>query len=306
MSNIDEKTIAGLLDRIDAIKKELTQLEDEIKALQVDAGEPSGPGRVHSRSAAAEYGLGPEATPAAAAGASLDGETHATLGTPREGKCPLGDLRGNNGSADGGTGAERSEASGGAERSEAVEPPELAPVVPEPAEEPEEEPIDIAPVDDTPIDISITDVDDMPADSAEPFEPGGSTPLTNLGSASLSSRSLSEVEGPAPEPKKAILDTAKADTAVMDVMAEKQAWRTDRPGMPVKNIISAISLNDRVFLINTLFGEDPMLFQETISKFNAMGSLSEALAYIGEKHPDWDMNSDAVYRLMMAVRRKLS
>ena len=275
MSNIDEKTIAGLLGRIDAIKNELTQLEDEIKALQVDAGE--------------QYGLGPEATPAAAAGASLDGETHATLGTVR-----------------GGTGAERSEASGGAERSEAVEPPELAPVVPEPAEEPEEEPIDIAPVDDTPIDISISDVDDMPADAAEPFEPSGSAPLTNHGSTPLSSRSLSEVEGPAPEPKKAILDTAKADTAVMDVMAEKQAWRTDRPGMPVKNIISAISLNDRVFLINTLFGEDPMLFQETISKFNAMGSLSEALAYIGEKHPDWDMNSDAVYRLMMAVRRKLS
>ena len=45
-----------------------------------------------------------------AGGASLDGETHATLGTVR-----------------GGTGAERSEASGGAERSEAVEPPELAP-----------------------------------------------------------------------------------------------------------------------------------------------------------------------------------
>ena len=239
MSNIDEKTIAGLLGRIDAIKNELSQLEDEIKALQVDAGEPP---------------------------VILD-----------EAK----DL------------------------SEAVEPPELAPVdstsVPE-----EEEPIDIAPVDDTPIDISISDVEDMPADAVEPSEPSGSTPLTNHGSTPLSSRSLSEVEGPAPEPRKAILDTAKADTAVMDVMAEKQAWRTDRPGMPVKNIISAISLNDRVFLINTLFGEDPMLFQETISKFNAMGSLSEALAYIDEKHPDWDMNSDAVYRLMMAVRRKLS
>ena len=264
MSNIDEKTIAGLLGRIDAIKNELSQLEDEIKALQLDAVEPSGP----------------EATPAAAAGASLDGETHATLGTVR-----------------GGTGAERSEASGGAERSEAVEPPELAPVDSTTSPE-EEEPIDIAPVDDTPIDISISDVEDMPAAAAEPSELSGSAPL--------SSRSLSEVEGPAPEPKKSILDTAKADTAVMDVMAEKQAWRTDRPGMPVRNIISAISLNDRVYLINTLFGEDPMLFQETISKFNAMGSLSEALAYIGEKHPDWDMNSEPVYRLMMAVRRKLS
>ena len=116
---------------------------------------------------------------------------------------------------------------------------------------------------------------------------------------------LRSVVAPA-EPGKAILDTAKADTAVMDVMAEKQAWRTDRPGMPVKNIISAISLNDRVFLINTLFGEDPVLFQETISKFNAMGSLSEALDYIAENHSDWDMSSDSVYRLMMAVRRKLS
>lgn len=208
MSNIDEKTIAGLLERINAIKNELSQLEDEIKALQLDAVEPP---------------------------VILD-----------EAK----DL------------------------SEAVEPSELAPAVPEPAEEPEEEPIDIAPVDDTPIDISISDVEDMPAD--------------------------------APEPRKSILDTAKADTAVMDVMAEKQAWRTDRPGMPVRNIISAISLNDRVYLINTLFGEDPLLFQETISKFNAMGGLSEALDFISENHPDWDMNSEPVYRLMMAVRRKLS
>ena len=261
MSNIDEKTIAGLLGRIDAIKNELTQLEETIRSLSEVEG------------------------PAAAAGASLDGETHATLGTVR-----------------GGTGAERSEASGGAERSEAVEPPELAPAdsttVPE-----EEEPIDIAPVDDTPIDISISDVEDMPADTGEPSEPGRVHSCFSAAEYGLGSEAAPAEPS---EPKKAILDTAKADTAVMDVMAEKQAWRTDRPGMPVKNIISAISLNDRVFLINTLFGEDPMLFQETISKFNAMGSLSEALAYIGEKHPDWDMNSDAVYRLMMAVRRKLS
>ncbi len=146
-----------------------------------------------------------------------------------------------------------------------------------PEDKPEEEPIDIAPEDDTPIDISISDVEDIP--------------VTGL--------SLQE-------PKKAIMDVAKADTAVMDVMAEKQAWRTDRPGMPVKNIISAISLNDRVLLINTLFGENPMLFQETIAKFNGMASLSEALTYISENHADWDMNSEPVYRLMMAVRRKLS
>ena len=110
----------------------------------------------------------------------------------------------------------------------------------------------------------------------------------------------------AEEPKAAILDSKKAETAVMDVMAEKQAWRTDRPGSQVKNVISAISLNDRVLLINVLFRENPMLFQDTISSFNGMASLDEAIAYIQTHFPEWDMNSEPVYRLMMAVRRKLS
>ena len=108
------------------------------------------------------------------------------------------------------------------------------------------------------------------------------------------------------KPKAAILDSSKAETAVMDVMAEKQAWRTDRPGSQVKNVISAISLNDRVLLINVLFREDPILFQNTISAFNGMSSLDEAISYIQTNFPDWDMNSEPVYRLMMAVRRKLN
>ena len=91
----------------------------------------------------------------------------------------------------------------------------------------------------------------------------------------------------------------------MDVMAEKQAWRTDRPGSQVKNVISAISLNDRVLLINVLFKEDPILFQNTISAFNGMTTLDDAISYIRTNFPDWDMNSEPVYRLMMAVRRKL-
>lgn len=220
MGNIDEKTIAALLERIESMKNELSLLEEQVKALPVEA---------------------PDEPVLDVAEVEAEAEAEVIL-------------------------------------SEAKDLPESQDL---PVEEPEEA-IDIAPVDDTPIDISIPGVEDMPVETA-----------------------LRPVVAPA-EPGKAILDTAKADTAVMDVMAEKQAWRTDRPGMPVKNIISAISLNDRVFLINTLFGEDPVLFQETISKFNAMGSLSEALDYIAENHSDWDMSSDSVYRLMMAVRRKLS
>ncbi len=258
MSNIDEKTIAGILERIESLKNDLSILEEQIKSLPICAGQPSGPGRVHPRSAAAEYGLSPEAAPAVSPELPELPDPDLTVSESPESPESLESLESPEAVPDAAV--------------EVVEPSELAPVGSTTASE--EEAIDIAPEDDTPIDISISDVDDLPADIVEP--------------------------------KKAIMDVAKADTAVMDVMAEKQAWRTDRPGMPVKNIISAISLNDRVLLINTLFDENPMLFQETIAKFNGMASLSEALTYISENHADWDMNSEPVYRLMMAVRRKLS
>lgn len=180
-----------------------------------------------------------------------------------------------------------------AEEAEAVVEPEVT-VEPEPAEEPvpveepapveEAEPVDV--MDDIPqepIDLSISDID-IPVTPVSPSE---------------------DLPEETAEVTKPILDTAKADTAVMDVLAERQAWRIDRPGSAVKNVISAISLNDRVLLINVLFGEDPMLFQDTISAFNGMQNLDEATAYIKANFPDWDMDSEPVYRLMMAVRRKL-
>lgn len=83
------------------------------------------------------------------------------------------------------------------------------------------------------------------------------------------------------------------------------AWGRDIPASPTSNIISGISLNDRVLLINTLFGEDPMLFQETIGKLNGMSSLKEGVGFLKNRFPSWDFSSEVVYRLMMAVRRKL-
>lgn len=108
-------------------------------------------------------------------------------------------------------------------------------------------------------------------------------------------------------PKESINDKQekKSKKAVMDVMGTKCAWKTAMPGTPVKNVISAISLNDRVLFINTLFKEDPMAFQNTIAAFNGMSSFAEAEEYVNQNFPDWNLNSDIVYRLMMAVRRKL-
>lgn len=93
--------------------------------------------------------------------------------------------------------------------------------------------------------------------------------------------------------------------AVIDVLEDKRAWKTDMPGAPVRDIRSAISLNDRVLFINRLFNEDPMSFQNMLSKINNMTSIEEVIEAVVAEHPDWDLGSEIVYRFMMAVRRKI-
>ncbi len=91
---------------------------------------------------------------------------------------------------------------------------------------------------------------------------------------------------------------------VIDAMIAKQPWRTDMPGSPVKDIRSAISLNDRILFINYLFAEDPMAFQEMLTQLNAMASFDEAASHAIAAHPEWNLESDTVYRFMMALRRR--
>ena len=179
-----------------------------------------------------------------------------------------------------------------------------AELVPEVSEElddlPDEEPAPEAsaePVEDmSPIDISIDEEDFQDPGFAEPEPEPEPEPSGNL----------LEDEIPA-APKANINDRQerRAKKTVMDVMGQKLAWKSAIPGTPVKNVISAISLNDRVLFINTLFKEDPLAFQEAIAAFNGMSSFAEAEEYVREKHPEWNLNSDLVFRLMMAVRRKL-
>ena len=90
-----------------------------------------------------------------------------------------------------------------------------------------------------------------------------------------------------------------------EVMASDCAWRKDMPGTPVRDIRSAISLNDRVIFINLLFKEDAQTFVDTLSKINTMETLDQVVEYICASFPDWDLNSELVYRFMMAVRRKV-
>ena len=94
-------------------------------------------------------------------------------------------------------------------------------------------------------------------------------------------------------------------SVVMDRMASHERWRTDIPGAPVSDIRSAISLNDRILFINTLFGEDPIAFKETLTALNGAASFEDGVLLLKERYPAWNTDSDTVYRFMMAVRRKL-
>ena len=302
MGNIDEKRLSALLERIGNMKAELEALEEEVRALGTISGSAEKSVNEPERSQmpafdetpidisiqdidispviedpAAEYAASPmvaepaEATTEPAELAAPVAEPAEATAEPSELAAPI---------------AEPAEAT--------AEPAELAAPVAEPVEATGQA-VNAVP-DDLPFD------DDFPADEPSAVPEPISEPTLDI-EPEIAINPTSEE--PTPKPKAAILDSKKAETAVMDVMAEKQAWRTDRPGSQVKNVISAISLNDRVLLINVLFREDPMLFQSTISAFNGMTNLDEAISYIQTNFPDWDLNSEPVYRLMMAVRRKL-
>lgn len=281
MGNIDEKRLSALLERIGNMKAELEALEEEVRALGTISGSAEKSVNEPERSQMPAF----DETPIDISIQDIDISPVIEDPAAEYAASPMV--------------AEPAEAT--------TEPPEDVTPDVEPAEASENvapvaEPVEAtgqavnAVPDDLPFD------DDLPADEPSAVPEPISEPTLDIEPEIVINPTSEE---PTPKPKAAILDSKKAETAVMDVMAEKQAWRTDRPGSQVKNVISAISLNDRVLLINVLFREDPILFQSTISAFNGMTNLDEAISYIQTNFPDWDLNSEPVYRLMMAVRRKL-
>lgn len=115
---------------------------------------------------------------------------------------------------------------------------------------------------------------------------------------------------PAPAKKPALrtlndVNAASGHKAVIDSRPDKPRWYTDIPGSEVKDVRSAISLNDRVLFICSLFRDDSMLFQDVVNRINSFPTLEKAVEYLSETFPEWDIYSDNVHRFMMAVRRKI-
>lgn len=303
MGNIDEKRLSSLLERINQIKEDLESLENEVREILTAAESTvaSGPAADTEQVSVTEP---TEVTDNSAA----DEEPIAIDDTPIDIEIPSIDIPP---VIEDPTAAYEQPATQVTEHTAVTEPAEVTE---------ETEPKDVQDIPDIEKDQDASGAStnsateatkDIEADTKPEPKPGNDDlPFDDDLPMDFQEPEPQPIPEPKPvkvaKPKAAILDSSKAETAVMDVMAEKQAWRTDRPGSQVKNVISAISLNDRVLLINVLFREDPILFQNTINAFNGMSSLNEAISYIQTNFPDWDMNSEPVYRLMMAVRRKLS
>ena len=303
MGNIDGKSLFGLLSRIESIKAEISALESELKSLvpSSDLDEDFGTQTsepIDITIPDIDMGIGLDApvlsVPAMAGEeADLKEEAVAAAEDIQEASAAEPEVQDI---------PEVTEAKGFPAMEDIPEEPEATAEVEDIPAETGAEPVEVAPVREMaePTEgtaqaektapAAETEEDDLPFFDDVPAKPA--RPVK---------KKTSSESG-----RKAIVDSITADAAVMDVMAEQQAWRTDRAGSPVKNVISAISLNDRVLLINILFKEDPLLFQDTIAAFNSMSGFEEAVTYVKQHFPEWDLNSDPVYRLMMAVRRKFS
>ena len=180
----------------------------------------------------------------------------------------------------------------------------------EPAEEPVEEPVEESveePVEE--VVEAEAEVEDLPEEDLPVEEaPVDDLPFFDEEPAPVEEPVLVAEEAPVAEPAPVtVAEKAEsvAKPTVNDAMAAQQAWRKDMPGSQVRDIRSAISLNDRIIFINYLYKEDPMAFQESLTKINQMESLDQVVEYVCTDFPEWDLNSEVVYRFMMAVRRKV-
>lgn len=83
-------------------------------------------------------------------------------------------------------------------------------------------------------------------------------------------------------------------------------WEVDIPGPYIEDIRDGIGLNDRILFLNELFYGDEEEFARAVSVLNGMERLVDAVGYIRERFPNWDEESDEVYRFYMTVRRRFN
>ena len=133
-------------------------------------------------------------------------------------------------------------------------------------------------------------------EAAGAFEAGTETETETVGSLLIN-------DFVADEPVRIVNEAAKPDW---------YDWEVDYPAEYVDDVYKGISFNDRYEFIKELFNvtgsldEAEMAFKETLDTINNLEHFKQVVAYIRERFPMWDEQSDEVYRFYMAVRRKFN
>ncbi len=96
-----------------------------------------------------------------------------------------------------------------------------------------------------------------------------------------------------------------ADTILDAAMKAKPNWKKDYPGTRINDMNEGITFNDKIVFLNDLFYGDTDQYRLSISRLNEFTNLNEAVEYLRMAFPEWNENSDTVYRFYMILRRKL-
>lgn len=168
-------------------------------------------------------------------------------------------------------------------------------------EEYSEEPVKESVVEDLPLE-TIAEPEPEPVKEPEP------EPIKEPEPEPVEERAFTDLFGGPAEVDNSVnaRHSAKVAKTLSDAYGRSEAWRTDMPGSPVKNVLSAISLNDRLLFIRSLYSDNAGAFSQDVQMINAGTSFEGVVDKLKAAHPDWNYDGEAVYRLMMAIRRKLS
>jgi hypothetical protein len=74
---------------------------------------------------------------------------------------------------------------------------------------------------------------------------------------------------------------------------------------PIKNIKTAISINDRIMFTKEIFDNDTDFYNEVVDNLNGMNSLDEAMAYL-DVNIDINEDSEAIIKFVELVSRRFA
>lgn len=81
-------------------------------------------------------------------------------------------------------------------------------------------------------------------------------------------------------------------------------WEYDYPAEYVEDLVGSMGINDRLEFIRELFNSNKAEFERDMQHIDQLPNFKTIVSYMRQTHPQWDEESDTVYRFYMHVRRK--